>query len=133
VIDPAVMAGWNDKSNNNYKPRKNKGDLSEEEDNDFMDVNEAAASTSNISYFPGCFKDLIAVQVTKKCKIIVVDGVLPVPPTKKVCTISFDYTIHNSCLERKEITRCAAASLWQLGKSKEINVISCVSYRNTIA
>ncbi|KAJ7824873.1 hypothetical protein B0H14DRAFT_3468934 [Mycena olivaceomarginata] len=64
----SVMAGRNGKSDNNYKPRNNKGDLSEEEDDDFMDVNEDAASTSNI---------------TKKCKIIVVDGVLPAPPTKK--------------------------------------------------
>jgi hypothetical protein len=110
IIDPAVMAGRNGKSDNNYKPRNNKGDLSEEEDDDFMDVNEDAASTSNVSYFPCRFKDLIAVQITKKRKIIVVDGVLPAPPTKKVCAILFDYPIHNSSLESKEIIGACSSS-----------------------
>ncbi|KAJ7847927.1 hypothetical protein B0H14DRAFT_2583315 [Mycena olivaceomarginata] len=48
------MAGQNGKSDNNYKPRNNKGDLSEEEDDDFMDVNEDAASTSNTVFYLHC-------------------------------------------------------------------------------
>jgi hypothetical protein len=81
----AIMPGVRN-GNSNYRPKKPNANLSEEEDDDFVDEeNEPTASVSDPSSNDSannCPSIPIALQDPKKRKIFVVDGVPAVPPPK---------------------------------------------------